>query len=117
LNAGANFQEFKKYYIESKIKVDMLPKLPENSVIKEISDIYKDAVSFGIVRLTGQIDEAELNASRLKYENDKHLNEILNKMKPNDSSRGLIHDLNQVDGNAIMKILFIYADEKFKNLR
>jgi small-conductance mechanosensitive channel len=117
LNAGANFQEFKKYYIESKIKIDVLPNLPENNLIREISDIYKDAVSFGIIRSTGIISDSELKTARLKYDGDKNINKILNDMKVTDSSHGRDHDLNQLVGDTISKMLIIYADDKFKNLK
>jgi len=136
LNTGANLQEFKKYQIDSRIKVDALPNTPENEIIKEISDIYKDAVTFGIIRITGTISDSELEDFRSKYKNDvllKQLAEInpslvppgnrhdvnqrvlkhLMDMKPNDNSRGLAHDLNQIDAETISKLLLATAELEF----
>jgi hypothetical protein len=53
----------------------------------------------------------------LKYDGDKNINKILNDMKVTDSSHGRDHDLNQLVGDTISKMLIIYADDKFKNLK
>lgn len=119
LNVGANFQEFKKYQIESKIKIDNLPDVPENNIIRSISELYNDVVTFSIVRITGLISDRELDAARIRHKNDENLSisRILNDMKANDSSRGLQHDLNQVSGDSISKILIILADREFAGLK
>ena len=137
LNTGANLQEFKKYQIESRIKVDALPDTPENEIIKEISDTYKDAVTFGIIRLTGTISDSELEDFRLKYENDvllKHLEAVnpnslsqgqrhdvnqkvlkflMTYMKPNDDPSSIYRDTNQICGETVSKILITVADFEF----
>ncbi|MCX5886709.1 MAG: hypothetical protein NT096_12515 [Proteobacteria bacterium] len=117
LDTGANFQEFKKYQLESRILIDVLPNVPENQVIKEISDLYKDAVTFGITRLTGTINNSELETARSKYQNDKDLIKILDDLRPNSESRGLAHDLNQVDAAAISQILILQAGMKLSKLK
>lgn len=136
LSTGANLQEFKKYQIESRIKVDALPDTSENQIIKEISDIYKDAVTFGIIRLTGNISDSELEDFRLKYNNNvllKHLEAMnpnlvpqgrrhdvnqdvlkpLMGMKPNDDSRGFTYRLNKSYAEEISKLLISIAELEF----
>lgn len=105
LKAGANFQEFKKYHIESKIKIDNLPDVPENKIIRTISDIYDDAITFGIVRTTGVISQSEIDTAKTKYKDHEFLSKMLADMKPNDSSRGLTYELNQNGGNFISKMI------------
>ena len=43
-DGGANISEFKRYYLEAKVKVDALANIPENATIREVCDIYGDAV-------------------------------------------------------------------------
>ncbi|HEV7487663.1 MAG TPA: hypothetical protein VGQ65_18495 [Thermoanaerobaculia bacterium] len=65
LSAGANLQEFKKYQIESQIKVDALPNTPENKDIRAVSDLYREAVTFGVMSVTdGKIAANELSAAK-----------------------------------------------------
>jgi hypothetical protein len=117
LSAGANLQEFKKYQIESRIKIDALPSLPENLDIKEASDLYNEAVTFGIMRITGTVNSGELEVAREKFRNHAFIMKCLNGMQPNYDSRGFIHDLNQINAEAISKSLLILADEKISALK
>ncbi len=62
LAGGANTSEFKKYYLEAKIKVDALANTPENASIKEVTRIYADATT---LMIAGQINR--LSASDVRY--------------------------------------------------
>lgn len=117
LSTGANLQEFKKYQIESRIKVDALHNTPGNQVIKEISNLYRDAVTFGIIRLTGTISSSELEAAHTKYASNKELMKYLSEMKPTYESRGFNHDVNQIAAEPISQILIELADLKFSELK
>jgi hypothetical protein len=68
LSTGANLEEFKKYQIESRIKVDALPNIPENHDIRAISDLYREAVTFGIMSVTG----GKISAEDLAAEKSLH---------------------------------------------
>jgi hypothetical protein len=117
LGTGANLQEFKKYQIESRIKIDALPDTPENRILKEISDIYKDAVSFSIMQMTGDISSSELELARIKYKDgDKLLVECLSKMTPDETGK---YDLkrNQVYAEYASKALILKADSMFSELK
>jgi hypothetical protein len=100
LNTGANFQEFKRYQIESRIKVEALPRTPENEVIYEISDTYRDAVTFFIIERTGTISDRELEVLRARYDNDEHLRNWLAKMRPNNQSSGYAYEINKIQAEA-----------------
>lgn len=67
--------------------------------------------------MTGSISDREIDVARTKYKDDENLAKILNDMKANDSSRGLIHDLKKVGGNVISKLLVILIDKKFAELK
>lgn len=81
LDTGANLQEFKKYQIESRIKVDALPTTEENAAIHDVSDLYRDAVVFGVARVIGGISGSELAAMKKKYQSgaDTELGDSINK--------------------------------------
>lgn len=70
LDGGANLNEFKKYYLEAKIKVDALRNSPTNAVLKEISDTWGDAVSLKIASITDHMSANEAQYFRTKYGSD-----------------------------------------------
>jgi len=68
--AGANVQEFKKYQLESRVKVDALPETPENTPLREVAELYRDATSLLIDWQLGEMKEDEAAYFRSKYGND-----------------------------------------------
>jgi hypothetical protein len=111
LSTGANLQEFKKYQIESRIKIDALPAAPENRILKEISDLYADAVSFSITGVTGRICSSELEAARIKYRGNERLIKALDGMTPDVDFRGFQQDMNRIEGDAMSQYLILMAYE------
>ena len=79
LGTGANLDEFKRYQIESRIKVDALPMTPENAGIRAVSDLYADAVKFRIIYATdGAIEGTALAAAQTRYAHDESITKALN---------------------------------------
>jgi hypothetical protein len=90
LSTGANFEEFKKYQIESRIKVDALPHTPANQDVRAISDLFADAIAFRIAQITGgEFDAAQINSAKERYPNDPEIQKALNAMKSEDVVRTL----------------------------
>jgi hypothetical protein len=93
LGTGANLEEFKRYQIESRIKVDALPSIPENAPIKEISDLFADAVRFRIVQATGgRIEAREIAAAKTRYADDTDVSKALTEMQSEDVVQTLTAD-------------------------
>jgi hypothetical protein len=84
LNGGANLETFRKYQVESRIKIDALPETKENQIIRDISDLYADALTFSIARITGSISEAALESAKQKYSNDEYITKFLADMQAGD---------------------------------
>lgn len=114
LDGGANFDMFRKYQIESRVKVDALPGTDENSDIREVSDLYRDALTFSIARMTGSIDQLALDAALFKYGNDKDLGDALRKMYPGSYYRGKEHDYNKAIGKYVSSVLLLKASQMFE---
>ena len=108
LNGGANLDSFRKYQIESRIKIDSIPDTPKNQPIREISDLYADALAFGITRITGSISELELSHARTKYADDEQMMKALQGMKAGDP--GYVHDLNQLSAEFASRLLMRLAE-------
>jgi hypothetical protein len=73
LSTGANLEEFKRYQIESRIKVDALPNVPENREIRYVSDLYREAIIFGLINIAdGTISATDLAAEKESH----HLDDV-----------------------------------------
>ena len=133
LGAGANLQEFKKYQIQSRIKIDALPNTPENQIIKYISDLYRDAATLATIGLTGEVSSYELAALKKKYSDNTELvksmalgdakladsmKKAIDDIRPNDSP-GIVYnpDLNRIDGKEMSQYLFLIAGMKLSELK
>jgi len=117
LKAGANMQEFKKYQIESRIKIDALPDTPNNKIAKDISDIYRDATTFGITRITGVISPSDLESARIKYKDNENIAKYLSDMTSDYNPSKHVRSINKIDAEAISQMLFLMADRKFPDLK
>ena len=84
LSTGANLEEFKKYQIESRIKVDALPDVPENRDIRNVSDVYREASAFGIIKITGAISSETLSTAAHQYSDDYVVSAALKMMISED---------------------------------
>lgn len=73
LTGGANIGEFKKYYLEAKVKVDALPRIPENLPIVEVGGIFADASTLFTDALVHEISAAEVLRLQQKYADDSNL--------------------------------------------
>jgi hypothetical protein len=117
LNGGANLETFRKYQVESRIKIDVLPDTKENQIIRDISDLYADALTFAIARITGSISETELESAKKKYADDEYIQKFLSGMQAGDFTSGYPYDMNAAGAEATSHVLMIKAEEKFKNLK
>ena len=114
LDGGANFDMFRKYQIESRVKVDALPRTEENRDIRELSDLYRDALTFSVARMTGSIDQSALDAALAKYANDTDIIDALKKMFPGTYYRGKQHDYNEAIGKYVSSVLLLKANQMFE---
>jgi hypothetical protein len=86
LSTGANIEDFKKYQIESRIKIDALPNAPENGNIRGISDLYREAISFSIMSTTGgNISSVELAAAKDEHRDNEAIFAALGHLIPADA--------------------------------
>ena len=93
LTSGANLEEFKKYQIESRIKVDGLPDSPENRDIRRISDLFADAITYRIAQITGGVFEAaQINFAKERYSDDPEILKALNAIKSEEIVRTMKMD-------------------------
>jgi hypothetical protein len=67
LDGGANIEEFKKYHLEAKVKVDALADNPENAGIRRVGTIYTDAASLLTASLSGSLSAAEVSYLKTAY--------------------------------------------------
>ena len=112
LDTGANLELFRKYQIESRIKIDALPDTEENFLLKKISDIYTDAVHFRIMQMTGEISGLELKVARVKYKNDDNLLQLLSEMTPYATGE-LELELNKIKAGTVVTFLLLKANLLF----
>jgi hypothetical protein len=142
LSAGANLDDFRKYQIESRIKVDALPSIPKNGAIREISDIFTDALAFSVARVTGEISAVEIQQAKTRYANmtfsDKQeeqqtlatqFKEFLSRMTPEErvilmgvdrmgqENRRYAHQTNAIGAGAIAQMLILSANMKLATLK
>jgi hypothetical protein len=97
LGAGANLEEFKKYEIESRVKVDALPDAPDNREAKAISDLFADAVTFSVIQITGgEFDASALDSAKDRYRDDPDILKALNEIKSEDIVRRIDGEDNAV---------------------
>jgi hypothetical protein len=120
LDGGASLEEFKKYQIESRIKVDALPRVPENRDIRAISDLYRDATIFGIASVTGSIDIDRFYSLKRQYGEDEVISKGMADMKA-DSGVGLLSSAELEENRTIAKIIFHqltwYAGNRLSSLK
>jgi hypothetical protein len=70
LEGGANATEFKRYYLEAKVKVDALPPAAANAPLGAISDLYADAVTLSIATQVREMSGSEVKAFKARYSTD-----------------------------------------------
>jgi hypothetical protein len=117
LDGGANIETFRKYEIESRVKVDALPDTPGNQPLRDIAALYADALSFALVRISGSIEVPSMQAAWSKYEGDSDLKRFMQQMSAGDSISQLQHDLNVASAEAISKTLILNAEVKLHNMK
>jgi hypothetical protein len=90
LDTGANLEEFKRYQIESRIKIDALPNTADNRPTRDVSDLFADAVHFRIIYTTdGRIEADDIAAAKERYASDVEIAKTLNDMQSEDAIRAL----------------------------
>jgi hypothetical protein len=62
-----NTGEFKKYYLDAKVNVDALPKIPANAAMTEVTGIYADAVTLFVAAQVGEMRADEAQYFKQKY--------------------------------------------------
>jgi hypothetical protein len=67
LDAGATLDEFRRYQIESRIKIDAMPNTAANRDVREVSDLFNAAVQFAAIGVSGDISGAEISSAKAKY--------------------------------------------------
>ena len=88
LSTGANFEEFKKYQIESRIKLDALPRIPANQDVRTISDLFADAIDFRIIQITGgEVEGSTLDSYKARYIDDPEIFKTLSQTTPEEIVR------------------------------
>ncbi len=86
LDGGANLEQFRKYNIEARIKVDALPDDPTYLNIRSISDVYTDALTFWVLSSTGgEIRKNELQRAKQKYAYNPDVKKSLAGMRAEES--------------------------------
>lgn len=136
LDAGATLDEFRKYQIESRIKIDAMPSTPANRDLREVSDLYNAAVQFGVIRVSGEISGAEIASAKARYgtlSDDvlfKSILGALDKMTPSAATyidpnlspevkEEIRYQLekNRIAGEQIARLLIASADERLRKLK
>ena len=98
--------------------MDQLPDTPENLPIREISDLYGDAVAFGITRLTGVVSQPTVAAAQTKYQSEgPRFIEELGKMDPDLNPSQHARGMNRIIGELVSKILIVRAGQRLAELK
>lgn len=116
LRGGANSDDFSTRQWESRIEVDALPETKENVAIRNVSNLYRDAVWFGLMRTTGIATASDVENARSKYKDDADLTAGLVRLRPNVESSGHQHDINQVIGEYMSSVLILKANQELDQL-
>lgn len=119
LSGGANRAEFKKYYLDARIKVDALPDSPANAPLLNVSNLYRDASALTVAYLTRSMSAADLHDFKARYAGDPQMWRFLREI--NDAGLGLNlpayereREAVYIDGAA--QVLMFQASEKLKTL-
>ena len=80
LDGGTNFTEFKKYFLDAKIKVDALRNSPTNAPLRDVTDAWADSVTLKIASITDQMSGSQVLSFRTKYGTDAHFLELFREM-------------------------------------
>jgi hypothetical protein len=117
LAGGANSSEFKRYYLEAKVKVDALPSTPDAAPLRAISNLYADAVTFSIAAQIERMSGSEVVALKARYATDYDVLGYLKKI-PND---GIGPEMTRTErvvstnaARAASQVLLILATEKLR---
>lgn len=117
LDGGANATEFKKYYLEAKVKVDALPNTPASEPLRIVSALYRDAVTLSIAYQTREMSGFEVTTLKQQYATDYEFLEFFNKI-PNDGfSRRSFMTSNEIEratieAQAASQILLVRAAQR-----
>jgi hypothetical protein len=82
LEGGANVDEFKRYYLDAKVKLDALPASPSAAALQAVGDIYGDVVNLAIARLTMTLSEYQLRFFKVKHASNYPFLHNLNDLPP-----------------------------------
>ena len=114
LDGGANLEMFRKYQVESRVKLDQLGRSPEHAPLFEVSDVYADALTFAMIGISGRIDDDTLKRAKEKYSTDVELQKLLDKMITGQFAEGVVRATNQVCGKHASQFMMLIAEERMK---
>ncbi len=131
LDAGADIGDFKRFVIDAAVKVDRLPDTAKNRPVKDILDLYKQAVRFNAIALSGMISDGALAAAKEMYaranKGSSAVAEELDRMTadiPISSPDRIIQldydherEINRIEARTIASLLILRADDKLKKLK
>lgn len=120
LDGGANISEFKKYYLEAKIKVDALPTTADNAVLREISDLYRDADSLSIGARLRSLTSLDIRALKIKYAGDPHFMQFFSNVREDGFGPMATTNTRQImaiHAETSAQVLMHEAGEKLKSLK
>lgn len=70
LDGGANAADFKRYYLEAKVKVDALPDLPDAAPLRAIEVLYADAITLATAAQVKAMSGAAVRSFKTGYATD-----------------------------------------------
>lgn len=137
LEAGATLDEFRRYQIESRIKIDAMPNTPANRDVREVSDLFNAAVRFAAIGISGEVSATEISSAKTKYGSRtddvlfKSIVDALDTMTAGAAEQLAMPDLgayvqedlrykvekNRIAGEQIARLLIASANEKLLRLR
>jgi hypothetical protein len=80
LDGGANAAEFKRYYLEAKVKVDALADTRGAALLRAIANLYADAVTMSIAVQVSELSGSDVVALKTQYAADYEVLEFLGRI-------------------------------------
>lgn len=117
LNGGANVEMFRKYQIESRIKIDALPETSEQSDLREVSELFGDALAFWIGHITGTIGGEAFFRAQSRFKSDAKTAENMKKMNPFSAGNDNFAFYNKLYSDSIRDRLLTDASEKLTTIK
>lgn len=122
LDGGANLEEFRKYYLDARVKIDALRNATVNRPIKEVSTLYADALSLKVASITREMSGSNARYFRSQYETEPHFLELFREVPESgftsmSAMTSFAIKKAAISADAASQVLLLVASEHLKSIK